>query len=394
MIQMLVRRFVPNYEDTQNPVVREKYGTLAASVGILSNVFLFIIKIFTGLMTASIAIIADAVNNLSDAGSSVITLLAFKIAGKPADPQHPYGHARIEYISGMAVSILIIVLGLQLMGSSFDKIINPEQITVSTVTYVVLIVSILCKLWQGLFNRNLGKRISSEALAATAADSLNDVVSTAAVLISTIIYHITSVPIDGWVGMLVSIFITVSGIKLVIETADPLLGKAPDPELIRALGKKILSYDGIIGMHDLQVHSYGPSQLFACVHAEVPAEVDILLSHDIIDNVEREVKEELGVNLVIHMDPVVTDNEDLNRLKKEMNDRLHRLDPELSMHDFRAVFGQTHTNLVFDVVVPPAFRLSDDEIIRSLDKQAKQLGNYFCVITIDHNYAYIPKEEQ
>lgn len=371
MIQFLIERFVPNWQNTQNSTVRERYGILAASVGILSNIFLFIIKILTGLIFNSIAITADAVNNLSDAGSSVITLLAFKIAGKPADPEHPYGHARMEYISGMAVSFIIILLGLQLIGSSFEKILHPETVTVSYLTYAILIISILTKLWQGIFNRTVGKRIDSDALQATAADSLNDVFATSAVLISAIVYHFTSIPIDGWMGMAVAIFITISGIKLVIETGDPLLGQAPDPQLIREIGQRITSYDGVIGMHDLQVHSYGPGRTFASVHAEVPANVDILVSHDIIDNIEREVGAEMGINLVIHMDPVVTDNEEINRLKAEIDQIVKGIDTDLSMHDFRAVFGPTHTNLVFDVVVPPAFELTDSQIIQNISEKAK-----------------------
>lgn len=377
MIQFLIERFVPNWQNTQNSTVREKYGILAASVGILSNIFLFIIKILTGLIFNSIAITADAVNNLSDAGSSVITLLAFKIAGKPADPEHPYGHARMEYISGMAVSFIIILLGLQLIGSSFEKILHPETVTVSYLTYAVLIISILTKLWQGIFNRTVGKRIDSDALQATAADSLNDVFATSAVLISAIVYHFTSIPIDGWMGMAVAIFITISGIKLVIETGDPLLGQAPDPQLIREIGQRITSYDGVIGMHDLQVHSYGPGRTFASVHAEVPANVDILVSHDIIDNIEREVGAEMGINLVIHMDPVVTDNEKINRLKAEIDQIVKGIDTNLSMHDFRAVFGPTHTNLVFDVVVPPAFELTDSQIIQNISEKAKKTRKLF-----------------
>ena len=377
MIQFLIERFVPNWQNTQNSTVRERYGILAASVGILSNIFLFIIKILTGLIFNSIAITADAVNNLSDAGSSVITLLAFKIAGKPADPEHPYGHARMEYISGMAVSFIIILLGLQLIGSSFEKILHPETVTVSYLTYAVLIISILTKLWQGIFNRTVGKRIDSDALQATAADSLNDVFATSAVLISAIVYHFTSIPIDGWMGMAVAIFITISGIKLVIETGDPLLGQAPDPQLIREIGQRITSYDGVIGMHDLQIHSYGPGRTFASVHAEVPANVDILVSHDIIDNIEREVGAEMGINLVIHMDPVVTDNEEINRLKAEIDQIVKGIDTDLSMHDFRAVFGPTHTNLVFDVVVPPAFELTDSQIIQNISEKAKKTRKLF-----------------
>ena len=391
MIEFLIRRFVPDWQQVQRTDVRERYGTLAAAVGILSNIFLCIIKGLIGLFSGSIAVTADAVNNLSDAGSSVITLLAFKIAGKPADEEHPYGHARMEYISGMAVSFIIILLGLELMGSSFEKILHPEEVGVSALTYLVLIVSIAVKLWQGMFNRNLGKRISSEALQATAADSLNDVFSTGAVLLSTLVYQFTAIPIDGWVGMLVAIFITVSGVKLIMETGSPLLGQAPDPQMVRELEEKITAYDGVIGIHGLQVHNYGPGRVFATVHAEVPANRDILVSHDIIDNIEREVGHEMNLNLVIHMDPVVTDDERLNQLHAQVQQIVVGIDSNLSMHDFRAVFGPTHTNLVFDVVVPPGFSLSDSELSRRIEQQVQTLGSYFCVITVDHNYAYFPQ---
>ena len=391
MIEFLIRRFVPDWQQVQRTDVRERYGTLAAAVGILSNIFLCIIKGLIGLFSGSIAVTADAVNNLSDAGSSVITLLAFKIAGKPADEEHPYGHARMEYISGMAVSFIIILLGLELMGSSFEKILHPEEVGVSALTYLVLIVSIAVKLWQGMFNRSLGKRISSEALQATAADSLNDVFSTGAVLLSTLVYQFTTIPIDGWVGMLVAIFITISGVKLIMETGSPLLGQAPDPQMVRELEEKITAYDGVIGIHDLQVHNYGPGRVFATVHAEVPANRDILVSHDIIDNIEREVGHEMNLNLVIHMDPVVTDDERLNQLHAQVQQIVAGIDSNLSMHDFRAVFGPTHTNLVFDVVVPPGFSLSDSELSRRIEQQVQTLGSYFCVITVDHNYAYFPQ---
>ena len=391
MIEFLIRRFVPDWQQVQRTDVRERYGTLAAVVGILSNIFLCIIKGLIGLFSGSIAVTADAVNNLSDAGSSVITLLAFKIAGKPADEEHPYGHARMEYISGMAVSFIIILLGLELMGSSFEKILHPEEVGVSALTYLVLIVSIAVKLWQGMFNRSLGKRISSEALQAIAADSLNDVFSTGAVLLSTLVYQFTAIPIDGWVGMLVAIFITVSGVKLIMETGSPLLGQAPDPQMVRELEEKITAYDGVIGIHDLQVHNYGPGRVFATVHAEVPANRDILVSHDIIDNIEREVGHEMNLNLVIHMDPVVTDDERLNQLHAQVQQIVAGIDSNLSMHDFRAVFGPTHTNLVFDVVVPPGFSLSDSELSRRIEQQVQTLGSYFCVITVDHNYAYFPQ---
>ena len=249
-------------------------------------------------------------------------------------------------------------------------------------------------MWQGIFNRKLGKQIASESLQATASDSLNDVIATSAVLISAVFYHFTQIPIDGWIGLLVAGFITFSGIKLVIETGNPLLGEAPDPEFIQKLGSSIMGYEGVIGMHDLQVHSYGPGQVFATVHAEVPANVDILVSHDIIDNIEREVGADLGINLVIHMDPVVTDNEQINLLREQIAQIVKSVDTDLSMHDFRAVSGPSHTNLVFDVVVPPGFEMDDERVTQVISEKAKKLGNYFCVITIDRNYAYIPKDNR
>lgn len=391
MIQFLIRHFVPDHEQTQQPQVRQRYGVLAAVVGILSNIFLFLIKALVGLLFHSISITADAVNNLSDAGSSVITLLGFKIAGKPADPEHPYGHARMEYISGMVVSFIIILLGLQLMGSSFDKILHPQAVTISVLTYVVLVISILVKLWQGIFNRTVGKLIGSEALQATAADSLNDVYATGAVLIGAVVYHLTSIPVDGWMGMAVAIFITVSGIKLVIETGNPLLGEAPDPQMVQELAERITSYQGaqsasttfrsIIMVRDVSLPRYTPKFLPTATSSPC---------HDIIDNIEREVGTQMNINLVIHMDPVVIDDEPTNRLREQVQQIVTDIDPQLSMHDFRAVFGPTHTNLVFDIAVPPAFSLSDSELEQLIERRAKEMGSYFCVITIDHNYAYLP----
>lgn len=384
MIEFLIRRFVPDWQQVQRTDVRERYGTLAAAVGILSNIFLCIIKGLIGLFSGSIAVTADAVNNLSDAGSSVITLLAFKIAGKPADEEHPYGHARMEYISGMAVSFIIILLGLELMGSSFEKILHPEEVGVSALTYLVLIVSIAVKLWQGMFNRNLGKRISSEALQATAADSLNDVFSTGAVLLSTLVYQFTAIPIDGWVGMLVAIFITVSGVKLIMETGSPLLGQAPDPQMVRELEEKITAYDGVIGIHDLQVHNYGPGRVFATVHAEVPANRDILVSHDIIDNIERDFQRDMGIQLVIHLDPVVTGDERTNKLREQVGSLLHVVYPQAAMHDFRVVWGVTHSNVVFDVAVPFSLADSDDQVKERIAQAVSTLDpSYRAVVTVD-----------
>lgn len=394
MINWMIRRWIPDYDNTTNPAVRERYGILAGIVGVASNLLLFVMKFSVGALFKSISILADAVNNLSDAGSSIITLLGFKISGKPADAEHPYGHARMEYISGLVVSFIVISLGLQLIGSSFGKILHPEAVLVTPITYAVLVLSICIKLWQGLFNRTLGKKIDSTALQATAADSLNDVAATSAVLISAVIMNFTGIQLDGWMGMAVALFITISGIKLVIETVNPLLGLAPSPELIHAIHEKIMGYEGVIGLHDLAVHSYGPDRCFASVHVEVPANQDILISHDIIDNIERDFLQSMNINMVIHLDPVINDNEEINRLKKEVRRLVSELYPCLSIHDFRVVFGSTHTNLIFDVVVPPGFTMGDKELCIAIEEQIRSLDKtYFTVITVDHNYAALPEKE-
>lgn len=389
MISWMIRHFIKDWENTSNSKVRERYGVLAGAVGIASNGFLFLIKFLTGLLLGSISIMADAVNNLSDAGSSVITLIGFKISGKPADNEHPYGHARMEYICGLIVSFIIVFLGLQLIGSSFNKILHPAEVEVNAVMLFVLVVSIGVKLWQGLFNRTLGKKIDSAALQATAADSLNDVYATSAVLISALLMKFTGLRLDGWMGLAVAIFITVSGFKLVMETVNPLLGMAPDQGMVQAIQNKIMSYDGVIGIHDLVIHNYGPERCFASVHAEVPAKQDILISHDIIDNIERDFCENMNIHLVIHLDPVVNDNEEINQLREMVLEIVKGISREISMHDFRVVFGTTHTNLVFDVAVPPEFQFSDQDLCKEITKQVKQHDQtLFTVITVDRNYTY------
>lgn len=389
MISWMIRHFIKDWENTSNSKVRERYGVLAGAVGIASNGFLFLIKFLTGLLLGSISIMADAVNNLSDAGSSVITLIGFKISGKPADNEHPYGHARMEYICGLIVSFIIVFLGLQLIGSSFNKILHPAEVEVNAVMLFVLVVSIGVKLWQGMFNRTLGKKIDSAALQATAADSLNDVYATSAVLISALLMKFTGLRLDGWMGLAVAIFITVSGFKLVMETVNPLLGMAPDQGMVQAIQNKIMSYDGVIGIHDLVIHNYGPERCFASVHAEVPAKQDILISHDIIDNIERDFCENMNIHLVIHLDPVVNDNEEINQLREMVLEIVKGISREISMHDFRVVFGTTHTNLVFDVAVPPEFQFSDQDLCKEITKQVKQHDQtLFTVITVDRNYTY------
>ena len=362
MIQLIVRTFVKNYKDVENHHVREAYGKLAGIVGIISNIILFIIKFTVGILFKSISVTADAVNNLSDAGSSIITLIGFKLSGKPADAKHPYGHARMEYITGLVVSFIIILLGVELTKTSFDKVLHPEESVFSYLTIFVLIISVLMKLWQGMFNKKVGKTIHSTAIEATAADSINDVVATSAVLLSTIIAKWTGIHLDGYMGVLVAVFILVSGVKMIGETINPLLGMAPDQEMVDHINQKIMSYDTVLGIHDLVVHNYGPQRCFASVHVEVPASQDILISHDIIDNIERDFAKDMDIHLVVHIDPIVTDDETTNLLKAQVKHIVKDISPDLSIHDFRAVIGVSHTNLIFDVCVPFSVKMSDAEI--------------------------------
>lgn len=387
MIDKMVKLFVKDYQKTTLPTVRARYAILAGAVGIISNLILFTMKLIVGTLFNSIAVTADAVNNLTDAGSSIITLVGFKISSKPADDKHPYGHARAEYITGFMVSVVILFLGIELIKTSFQKVLSPDPINFSYITVAVLIVSILIKLWQGMFNKNLGKRIDSVALKATGQDSMNDVITTTTVLGATIFAQLTGIQVDGYMGIAVAIFIIYSGVKLISETLNPLLGVAPDAELVSGIERKILSYDGVLGFHDLVVHSYGADKCFASVHVEVPANHDILESHDLIDVIERDVLTELCVNLVIHMDPIVTDDESINALKKQVNNIIIAIDPELSMHDFRVVIGKTHSNLIFDVVVPVTYKISDGEIRELIDDEIKKINSTFhSVITLDRKY--------
>lgn len=388
MTNLLIRLFVGADADTASSGVREKLGRLAGVAGIASNILLFIAKLAIGLLSGSISILADAINNLSDSASSIITLVGFRLSAMPADSRHPYGHARYEYLSGLAVSCIILVIGAQFLISSFRKVLNPEPVDFSTAIVIVLILSIAVKLWQGRFNSAIGKRIHSDALAATAADSRNDVLTTAAVLISAVTARLTGWNLDGYMGMAVAAFILISGLGLIREALNPILGAAPDKELVREIEEKILGYDTVIGLHDLIVHNYGPDRRFASVHVEFPASQDILISHDIIDNIERDFAGHLNIMLVIHLDPVITDDPKLDALRESLTAITKAIDPLLSFHDFRIVEGNTHTNLLFDVVVPPKFRMSDTVLRECYANEVDMLegGKYYCVITIDRNY--------
>lgn len=387
MTNFLVHTFVKEYDKTSSPIVRGRYGLLAGFVGLACNILLFSLKILVGLLFGSIAIIADAVNNLSDAGSCIVTLIGFRLSNKPADEEHPYGHARVEYIAGMIVSFSVLLLGVQLMGSSVQKIFQPDAVEFSWLSVAVLCMAILIKFWMGLFYKKIGKAIDSTAIIANSADSMNDVYATGAVLLSTLLGKVTGWQLDGYAGGLVAVFIIISGIGLVRETLNPLLGAAPTQELVDKIENKLHSYDGVLGTHDLMIHNYGPERCFASVHVEVCAKEDILKSHDMIDNIERDFWEDLNIHLVIHLDPVVTDDEETNRMREVVKGILQELDEQLSMHDFRMVKGNTHCNLIFDVAVPPRYKMSDKELRALIDGRVKAYQeDYFTVITIDRSY--------
>lgn len=388
MTQWLIRTFVKQPEQVSSPVVRTAYGKLSSWVGIGCNLLLFLGKLLSGLFSGSVSIMADAVNNLSDASSSIISLLGFKLASKPADAEHPYGHGRYEYLSGLTVSVLIIVIGLELLRSSFDKVLHPTPVEFSWVFIAVLGGSILLKLWMAAFNRRVGKTIQSEALIATAADSRNDVISTSAVLLAALLSHFASLNLDGWMGMAVGIFILYSGFGLVKDTLDPLLGKAPDPHLVQEIQQIILKAPGVLGTHDLMIHDYGPGRQFASVHVEMAAENDVLESHDVIDNLERQLQKELGLHAVIHFDPIITKDGVTNNLHAWLAQQVKTIHPELSIHDLRVVAGPTHTNLIFDCVVPHSLPMTGSQLRAAITALVqKTYPNYFCVITLDDSYA-------
>lgn len=388
MITLLSKFFIKNYTDTSSPAVRQSYGLLSGTVGILFNVLLFIGKFLAGALSHSIAITADAFNNLSDAASSVITLIGFKMAGQKPDKDHPFGHGRIEYLSGLAVSAAILFMAFELIKSSISKLLKPED-TVCTITVVIILIcSIAIKLYMFLYNRSISKKIQSEAIRATALDSLSDTLATSVVLISTLVAHYTTLRLDGICGILVGLFIFYSGIMAAKDTLNPLLGQAPDPEFVKEIESLVLSYEGVLGIHDLIVHNYGPGRLMISLHAEVPADGDILELHDMVDNIERTLQDKLRCNAVIHMDPVCTNDPVVNSLKAEVASYLLSLDESLSIHDFRIVKGPTHTNIIFDILLPYKFKLSDEEVRQLVSDHIKSLDeNYFAVINIDNKFA-------
>lgn len=393
MIYLLIRLFIKDYKNTENPAVRTAYGKLAGWVGIFCNIILFGIKYFVGSVTRSISITADAINNLSDAGSSIISLIGFKLAGKPADKEHPYGHGRYEYVSALIVSVIVFYIGLELFKTSIDKVMNPSLINMTPYATVVLIISIIVKLYMCLYNYLIGKKIESKTLKAAAADSRNDIISTTAVLIALYFNKKYDANIDGLIGVGVSLFIIISGFNLIRKTINPLLGLAPDKELVDYIQHKIMSYPGVLGTHDLIIHDYGPGRCFASVHVEVAAEDEILETHDCIDNIERDFFSEDNINLIIHMDPIVTADEIVSDLRTWLSKEIKLIDPLLSIHDVRLVPGNTHTNIIFDCVVPDDVMLSYDDIReRITNKINKKFDNYYTAITFDSSYAPVQSQ--
>ena len=387
MTERLVRRFIRDWENVGDPAVRERYGALSGGVGILLNLLLSLGKFFAGLLTGSIAVTADAFNNLSDAGSSVVTLVGFKLAGQKADDGHPFGHGRIEYLAGLLVSLLILMVGVELGKTSIEKIFHPEQVDFSLVTVVILIASILVKLWMCLFNRNLGRRIGSAAMEATATDSLSDVVATSAVLAGTLVGEFTGVSIDGWVGVVVAIFILRAGCGAAKDTVDPLLGSAPDPALVKEIQDVVLSHKQVVGMHDLVIHDYGPGRRMCSFHAEVPQNADIMEVHDAIDHIEREIYQKFGVETTAHMDPIATEDEAVNDLREQVRDLVREVNPDMNIHDFRVTRGPQHTNLIFDVVVPHRSKVSDEEIAGEITRRVQALDpSYYPVFQLERSY--------
>ncbi len=398
MTNLLRKIFIKDYKNVTNPKVRHLHGILASFVGIFSNLLLFIFKIIVGILIGSMSIISDAINNLTDMAGCFVNLFGFKLANKPADKEHPFGHERIEYLAGIIISFIIIIIAVILGYSSVMKIISGEvfdyknNVTLTIATFIILVVSILGKLWQGLFYRKIAKEIDSVSLKASAQDSLNDVVSTSAVLLATIVecilvFNNIYIQIDGYMGILVSLFIVIMGIKMVLESANPLIGEAVNFKLVKQIEEDILKYEGVLGIHDVMAHSYGPSKIYMTIHVEVDYKIDIMQSHDLMDNIENDISKKYNVILTVHMDPIVTDSEEVNQLKDYACKALKKYHDGLSLHDFRIVAGPSHTNILFDVVIPFETQIKENELLNYLKEEFTKLDKkYFLVLKFDNDY--------
>lgn len=388
MIKLLAKIFIKDSQNTADSKVRVAYGYLCGAVGIALNILLFAGKIIAGTISGSVAVTADAFNNLSDAGSSIISLIGFRLASQKPDPHHPFGHGRFEYIASLIISIIIVLMGFELGKSSFEKIVAPQAVEYSAVTFAVLGVSVLVKLYMFFYNNSVGKKIDSATMRATAMDSISDAVSTGAVLISAVIAMFTNLALDGWMGLVVAVFIMVTGFKSAKETIDSLLGTPPSPEFVKQIEDMALQYDDIIGVHDMIVHNYGPGRTFVSLHAEVPSDGDIVTIHDTVDNAEREIAKELGCLVTIHMDPVDVHDEHTAQLREKVSEIIKQINPDITFHDFRVVSGPTHTNLIFDIVSPMDCGLSDQELADTIADKIHQCNeSYFAVINVDKDFA-------
>ena len=388
MVNFLLRKMIPADKQADAPEVRERCGKLSGLIGIGLNLLLCAGKFIAGAVTGSISVMADAFNNLTDAGSSLITLIGFRLAGQKPDDEHPFGHGRMEYLAGLIISMLILLVGFELGKSSIEKIIHPQQVVFSVLSAVILLVSVCIKLWMFFFNRALSKRIQSAALAATASDSLADAIATSVVLVGLLAGQFLHIHIDGWLGVAVAVFIFRAGILAVKDTVDPLLGQPPEPALVKAVQETVLSHDEIVGLHDLIIHDYGPGRRMLSLHAEIPADADIMAAHDVIDHIERELREKYAVEAVIHMDPIVVGDEATDRMR-ELVTKLARefIDPAVTVHDFRMTNGPLHTNLIFDMVLPHSCKMTNDQAKQCIREAVQREDpHYYAVADIDRLY--------
>ena len=387
MHTILVKLFIRDSENTRNPQVRTAYGTLGSVAGIVTNILLAILKYVAGMLSGSISVTADAINNLSDAGASIISLVGVKLSAKPADKGHPYGHGRVEYISALAVAFLVLLMGIELFKSSVDKITNPVPVKFSIVSLCILIFSIFAKLWLGFFNKKLGKKINSTPMMAVMKDCFSDCLATGVAAIAIIVSAFSDINIDGYLGIIVACFIFIAGFNILKETMADLLGKPAEKEFVDEITNKILSYDKIVGVHDMIIHDYGPGRKFASAHAEVPSNENIMEIHDVIDLIERDILNEFGMIISIHMDPIIVDDEKINALRQMTSSLVVEMCEEMSIHDFRVVDGPTHTNLIFDLIVPHKYHMNNDEVRSEIENKLSKIDErYFAVITVEHSF--------
>lgn len=387
MTALLVKLFIKDSKNFNDKKVRTSYGVLSSITGIVLNLILAGLKYAAGIISGSISITADAINNLSDAGSSIVSFFGVKISAKPPDKDHPYGHGRVEYISAFIVAFFVLFMGIELFKDSVGKIINPEPVKFSFLSLSILIFSIICKLWLGIFNRTLGRKINSAPMMAVMKDSFSDCLATSVAAVSIIISAFSDINVDGYLGVIVSIFIFIAGFGILKETLGDILGRAPEEEFVDEITEKIMSYPHICGVHDMIIHDYGPSCRFASVHAEVPSNEDIMELHDIIDGIERDIYNEYGMLTSIHMDPVVINDERINELRRITEGSVASVDEHLTIHDFRVVEGPSHTNLIFDVLLPRDMKCTDREICQKIEETLSKIDErFFCVITVDHAF--------